>query len=289
MDTHNMTTLQQALDDAQAFWGSASGGRTMGKMAGKCVALLGADLQAEALTASHGTSLITALVGADLAPASVRSYYSTFRRMLELSGVLTHTWPKAPKVPRVRSREPIPGEDLDRLLGWLRCHRWDDTADLGAFIRATGLRILVEAQSGTNIEVQPDVGEGYDVLRVIGKGGHERFIPVVDPEVRSMIRDRDRMRALRRTPYRTHLDRWSKGVKALGIKSKLATPHAVRHSYASNALALSGGNLSMVQELLGHSDPATTARYLHTDLSAKARVLAGLQVHPTNQHKDTSE
>lgn len=55
------------------------------------------------------------------------------------------------------------------------------------------------------------------------------------------------------------------------------TFHELRHSFASNLIFVQGVDLKLVQELLGHSDPATTARiYLHPSDSFKADVLASM-------------
>lgn len=275
-----MTTLAVALTVAKAHWSDRPGGSVQAVRADRCVQVLGPSVKLDDLGPTQGVILLRALRDAKLSPKSVQDYYGTFRRMLALNGVSTADWPKAPTPPRVKSREPLEERDLDRLIAWFDQHGCPETADLARLLRGTGLRVAIEALTEGGLEVLPShepQGEGpeYCILRVTGKGGHERIIPVVSQDARDILTGLSgRLHNLRRLSYRTHLDRWAKGVRALGIKSRLATPHAVRHGYATNALALSGGNLSMVQELLGHADPATTARYLHTDLDAKARVLA---------------
>jgi site-specific recombinase XerC len=237
------------------------------------VRFLGEARAVSSVTAADATSYLAHLrTERQLSPSTVVAYYSAFRRMLALAGYPPPpTWPNAPTPPRKSLREPMGADDLDKLIAWLRGKGWSDTADLAVLLRGTGLRVDVEALDRDATAVI--LGAAYDTLTVTGKGGHERSIPVLDPETRSLLRSPERVLAIRAVPYATHYDRWSKGVAQSGIKSGLASPHSLRHAYACHALERSGGNLVLVQELLGHSDPATTARYLKVDLGKKAAAL----------------
>lgn len=269
------TTVRQALALAATHWDDRSGGRVMSTMANRCGQLVGLTKNVERLTAGDGVRLLADLRAASLSPKSVQSYYGAFKRALALSGVSTLLWPSAPIPPR-RTRDKLSAADIDRLIAWFREHRMEgyaSTADLAILLRATGLRIDVEALAREAVKVTLSEGS-FDTLHVTGKGDHERLVPVVDAGCRELLRDKGRMRDLRGVSYSAHLKRWKKGTTALGVTSRLPTPHAVRHFYASEVLEKSGGNIAMVQELLGHSDPATTAKYLHVDLIASAGVLA---------------
>lgn len=119
-------------------------------------------------------------------------------------------------------------------------------------------------------------------LRVTGKGSKTRVVPVL-PAVRSGVDD-----YLRLCPYRgeggTALFVGAKGGplnprlvqkamerlrSAFGLPDT-ATPHALRHSFATHLLA-GGGDLRSIQELLGHSSLSTTQIYTEVD---KQRLLA---------------
>jgi len=265
-------TLADALEAASKHWEGRKGHASMVTFAGRCVGLLGGDFKVSSLTATDGVRLLAKLRKEGLSAKTAGVYYGAFRRMLTLNRVSTVDWPKAP-TPERKTREALSHDNIDRLHATLTRDGHRSTADLVVLIRGTGARCSVEALSRSALSLHE--GQSYDTLTITGKGGHERTIPVVDPACRALLGDVARMEALRALPYRTHLRRWNAGIKALGITSKLPTPHAVRHSYAMEALRLSQGNLVMVQELLGHSDPKTTSQYLRVDLGEKAKALMG--------------
>lgn len=270
-------TLQDALDIAFDHWSlDRPGSKSMRVAAEACVTILGPLTDSASVSAPHAVRLLAALRSRKLAPKSVGVYYGAFKRVLTLAGYPPpSTWPRPPTAPR-RTRDRMSWEDLDRLITWLEAKGWSNTADLAVLLRATGLRVNVEALTAGNLRVLLDAGPAedpaqYDAIHVTGKGGHERVIPVVASDARALLRVPLRLDGIRSTSYEGHLNRWTKGVSAVGITSRLATPHSVRHGYASEVLSNTGGNLIMVQDLLGHSQPATTARYLSVDMSAKAK------------------
>jgi integrase/recombinase XerC len=130
---------------------------------------------------------------------------------------------------------------------------------------------------------------GNAVLRVIGKGGKERVVPVL-PRVAETIAD-----YLRQCPYAGSPDaplfvgtrggrlnprivqRAMAGLRsALGLPDT-ATPHALRHSFATHLLS-SGGDLRTIQELLGHASLSTTQIYTAVDTD---RLIAAYEkAHP---------
>lgn len=131
-----------------------------------------------------------------------------------------------------------------------------------------------------------------EVIRVTGKGGKEREVPVL-PAARHAV---ERYRALcphaaganealflgaRGGPLgpRPLQKAMAEARMALGLPAS-ATPHALRHSFATQLLA-AGGDLRAVQELLGHASLATTQVYTGID---EARLMQVYEAaHPRNR------
>lgn len=127
------------------------------------------------------------------------------------------------------------------------------------------------------------------VLRITGKGGKERIVPVIDVA-------REAVQAyLRLSPHPVEpnapLFRGTRGgalnprlVQKVMEKSRLqlglpatATPHAMRHSFATHLLT-AGGDLRAIQELLGHASLSTTQAYTAVDTAHLMEVYA--RAHP---------
>lgn len=177
---------------------------------------------------------------------------------------------------------------------------------------ADGLRLaaLVEMLYATGLRVTELVGlplrarsRDGRILTVTGKGGKERLVPLSEPAMDAMdayLKVRDRFlprnsagpaKASRAVfPSRGksgHLTRARFGqlLKELaveaGIEPHRVSPHVLRHSFASHLLA-HGADLRTLQQMLGHSDIATTQIYTHVlderlkQLVASAHPLADL-------------
>jgi site-specific recombinase XerD len=132
---------------------------------------------------------------------------------------------------------------------------------------ACGLRV----SEATTLEVTA-IDRARRVLRVIGKGNKERLVPLPQP----ILDD------LGRVWLTHHNRRWlfpnrrgdaplsqpvlgrsfADAAAAAGIPPGVATPHTLRHSYATRLME-NGVDLRVVQILLGHARIATTAIYTH--------------------------
>ncbi len=136
---------------------------------------------------------------------------------------------------------------------------------------ATGIRVseLVNLQMN-------EIGLTQGVIRVMGKGGKERLVPMGEQSLDSLEHYLKHARAeLLKHPNnivfpssrgtvmtrQTFWHRIKHYAKVAGIKSKLS-PHTIRHAFATHLLN-HGADLRAVQMLLGHSDLSTTQIYTH--------------------------
>jgi integrase len=264
-------TLTDALKLAESHWAGRPGARKMSVFAWRCIEPIGEATKLATLSKSDAVAVLAHL-RKTLAPKSVAVYYGAFRRMLGLAGVSCAGWPAAPTPPR-KARDPFEGEDLAKVVLWLVNRGWVDTADLVRLLKGTGARIDIEALREGGIAVISEADE-YTLIRITGKGGHERTIPVVDIEARTILGDPERLSRMRAIVYDTHRKRFQQAVSAAGVTSLKATPHAIRHGYATDALRRSNGNLRIVQDLLGHASPKTTATYTAVNMDDKLSALA---------------
>lgn len=265
-------TIREALEIAAPAYG-----KEMAYKASRGASLVegGLDRFLDTLDESDGVKLLGSLAEAQLAIRSRRVYYTALRRALKLNGVsVVSKWPAAPKLPRTRARQPISPDNYKLLIEVLRHEGHKRTADLAILMVHAGLRVKVEALSNVSLTLIEMEDEEYDFLRIVGKGGHERTIPVVDSEALEILKDPARIAAVRSLRYKAHLKHWREAVIKCGISSKLPTPHAARHSYAVRVYKHLGNDLRATQELLGHADPGTTAGYLEVDMNDVARRLS---------------
>lgn len=151
---------------------------------------------------------------------------------------------------------------------------------------ACGLRISEAAI----LEVTAIDGKN-SLIRVIGKGNKERYVPLPAPvlaELRRLWTSHRDQRWLCPSPTgngpvtRSALWRTFKQVRAEAGITTHVTPHSLRHSYATRLLE-NGVELRIVQILLGHASIGTTALYTHLTEPTRAslrtlldKMMAGL-------------
>ena len=190
-----------------------------------------------------------------------------------------------PKPLAVKDAKRITDADLrdgDTRAPWIAAR---DAAVLG-LLYGSGLRIA-EALSLTREQApRPDTG---DAITVTGKGNKARMVPVL-PQVAKLIADYVALCPLD-LPPNGPLFVGARGIPllprivqlamarmrgALGLPDT-ATPHTLRHSFATHLLAR-GGDLRSIQELLGHASLSTTQIYTAVDSERLLEVYA--TAHP---------
>ncbi len=184
-----------------------------------------------------------------------------------------HHWKKLPDV-----------LGRDQMAALLHCvpaeHRLAlrDTAIIELFY-ACGLRASELAELALE-DLHLDLG----VIRVLGKGHKERIIPIGTPAITALetyVRElRPTLQAVKTTRAKAHANRvflsrsggpitrivlWQL-VRRLARRAGIRAihPHTLRHTFATHLLS-GGADLRVVQELLGHSNVATTQIYTHVD------------------------
>ena len=126
-------------------------------------------------------------------------------------------------------------------------------------------------------------------VKVMGKGGKERVVPLGAPALGAIDRYLGRREQFENpilflTEKGKPLDRiaiW-RMVKCYAQRAgimKSISPHTLRHSFATHLLE-NGADLRIIQEMLGHASIATTDRYTH--VSASHLQQAFTQFHPRN-------
>ncbi len=237
-----------------------------------------ADL--EALNAADFRGFLARRLGQGIAPSSLARAMSTLRnffRFLDRTGRVANAAIQVVRAPRPKPPIPralAPDEALDIIAA---AGRGSDTpwiarrdVALLALLYGSGLRI--DEALALDAGQAPD----GDAMVVTGKGNKQRVVPVL-PVVRDAI-------AVYRDacPYALGDDgplfvgargaRLNAGVvqrqvrklRALLGLPETATPHALRHSFATHLLG-AGGDLRTIQELLGHASLSTTQRYTAVD------------------------
>lgn len=181
------------------------------------------------------------------------------------------------RVPKFRKPLPRPlpkgaAKDLIETVGMQHETPWIAARDVAVVTVLYGLGLRISEGLGLTGRDAPLP----DVLRIKGKGGKERVVPVLPAAREAVDRyvaacpldladDAPLFRGARGGPLSPSI---VSGVVArarmqLGLPSS-ATPHALRHSFATHLLE-AGGDLRSIQELLGHSSLSTTQAYTSVD------------------------
>jgi integrase/recombinase XerD len=173
--------------------------------------------------------------------------------------------------------------------------------------RALRDRALVELLYGAGLRVSEAVGlekGGVDLddrlVRVTGKGGKQRVVPIGRDAAETLRRYLARGRPYLDRRHRPELFLNAKGggltragaflilrrlAAEAGLEPGRVHPHLLRHSFATHLLE-GGADLRSVQEMLGHADLATTELYTHVTDSRRRDLY--FQAHPHARRRKES-
>jgi site-specific recombinase XerD len=197
-------------------------------------------------------------------------------------GLLGHLGPGRPRAggrlvrqPR-RLPESLPAGEVDAFVASLRTHR----------DRAMALAMLLGGLRSAEVRglMLCDADMGRRRLRVIGKGGKERHVPVdraffaelaaylrlerppglATPECFVVLRGPTAGEPVTEAGLRSLFRRHRAASGATRVR-----PHRLRHTYGTE-LAAAGIDLLALRELMGHSSPETTASYVHLSVEQLA-------------------
>lgn len=145
---------------------------------------------------------------------------------------------------------------------------------------SSGLRVSELVNLDIN---QLDLAEG--LIRVLGKGNKERILPVgskAGEAISEYLVEREKTRGIK-DPGAVFINKNGTRLSARSVQrlvarvieitglNKTATPHTLRHSFATHMLG-SGADLRSIQELLGHKSLSTTQRYTHVGVEELSKV-----------------
>jgi len=220
----------------------------------------------------------------------------TFFRHLQLLGAREDNPAAEVALPRRTRKLPqtLSAGEAERLI----------EAAAGTTPRSLRDRALVELLYGAGLRVSEAIGlerNGVDLddraVRVLGKGGKERVVPVGRQAVEALRRYLARGRPYLDRRHRPELFLNAKGgaltrsgaflilrrlAETAGLEPGRVHPHLLRHSFATHLIE-GGADLRSVQEMLGHADLSTTELYTH--VSDRRRRDAYFAAHPHARRK----
>jgi site-specific recombinase XerD len=211
--------------------------------------------------------------------ASIRAF---FRHMVEREELPQNP---ADLVTHGRRRAPLPKllrtDELTELLDRIPAHTPLELRDRAMLELAysCGLR----CEEVVNLDAS-DIDFDAEELRVLGKGSKTRIVPVGEPAQRALERYLSRGRPSlleEKTEPALFLSKRGRRLSPSDVRRRLrlwlrnagitadASPHALRHSFATHLLE-GGADLRAIQELLGHASVSTTQIYTRVE-SARLR------------------
>ncbi|GAA4489819.1 tyrosine recombinase XerC [Gluconacetobacter tumulicola] len=229
--------------------------------------------------------------------SAMRSFY----RYLARHHGVTNPAPGLLAAPRFRASLPRPLTTEQALevpdgLGAVAASPMAEQRDRALFLLLYGCGLRISEALGLDIRDLDRALSAGGTLLIRGKGGRERLVPMVSAVTRALAEWRARHPApLAGAPLFPGVrgGRLQPAVaqRAMRVWRDMAglpdhaTPHALRHSFATHLME-GGADLRVIQDLLGHASLSTTQRYTQADEARLMQVWAG--AHPRATRPGTS-
>ncbi len=209
----------------------------------------------------------------------------SFFRHLVKHGIIEDNPADSVQTPKQDKTIPtyLPVDDMFRLLDSIKTDTWLSLRNRAIFETMYSTGVRVSEIAGLNRE---NVDFARNTILVLGKGNKERIVPIGDkalafvksyleklhsekPHLKDkFVSDPDDAlflnKNLGRLTTRSIARILDKLITECAMKSP-ASPHALRHSFATHMLD-AGADLRVIQELLGHSRLSTTQKYTHVSM-----------------------
>lgn len=206
--------------------------------------------------------------------SAARSFYVWLAKQKLVKNAVLKTL-RLPKKP-ARAPRPVSEENIQYLLDESEVVRddWVGTRDRALFVMLYGMGLRLGEALSLKGKDRNALAGGH--ITITGKGRKQRVVPVLDDVVKAVDA------YAKACPFTLHGDeKLFRGEKGGALNAGVAeramrvlrrqlllpehaTPHALRHSFASHLLA-GGADLRTIQELLGHASLSTTQQYTKVD------------------------
>ncbi len=207
--------------------------------------------------------------------STVRSFYRYLARRhgMDNPAIKLVSTPRATR-PIPRALAPVAARAVAENIGAASDSASIQARDTAFFTLLYGCGLRIAEALTLNVRDAP-LPDSDGMLRILGKGSKERIVPVL-PAVREAMAcwlhvhpDRQPDSPLFLGARGKRLDpavaqRTLRAYRLLNGLPEHATPHALRHSFATHLLA-GGADLRSIQDLLGHASLSTTQRYTKVD------------------------
>lgn len=240
------------------------------------------------------------LASLQVAPATRKIHWMTLRvyfSFLQKNGLIKHNPMEAVEKPRCPKKVMrfFSSDEVQQMLNCWDTHTYSGLRNKTIMLLFLGTGIRRAELAGLMVS---DIRWDIDCIMIRGKGGKERTVPISAELRRALstyIAVRDRWMAGAERPckalflsvqYRQQLT--PAGVWSVFAKSPLTgeriSPHTWRHTFG-RCWILNGGSIVSLQQILGHSDIATTRKYIY--LASEDVAIENQQFNPLSNSKWT--